>query len=158
MNEKFIPRGYHENAGYKALLENLNHANSFQEICQRVFGFRNDLSLLDLGSGNGLFTIGMAHMRKKLGLGRIVASDFKLGELNNNRTLLDKSGVETRELDIKTMQPTDERFDIVTMNAPIISGLWKDVVIYDALKKMKDIIARRGILMTHGLILPMKSH
>lgn len=127
------------------LVERIGKANSLRGLLNTIFGEQTDISLIDIGTGGGEFPLALAKIKKDLGINNIVATDINLAYLQKNRQMLQDSGVELRYMDVNNYHDTGERFNIVTLNAPIMGG--KNAYFDNALKVSQEITTRPGIMI-----------
>lgn len=135
---------------YRPLVERLRNADSFGEIIGIVFGQRKDLTLLDLGTGDGKFPLSVAQKKEIFGIQNIVAVDIDLKQLESQRVALTNDGVQMRQVDIRAYPQSDERFDIITLNAPVIQT--DNTFIDPALALVRGITTRPGFVIIRPTI------
>jgi len=131
--------------GTKKTVRDIETSRSLKQLIRNVFNEINELSLIDVGSGFGEFPLEIAKISDFLGISSITASDLNVSLMDERREDLLRLGVEIKEIDAKQMHKLEERYDLVTLNAPQAYG--ENAFAEEAIRNSFPILNTPGLLL-----------
>lgn len=122
------------------LVDKLLPVTTFSGLLNQFFPNRDDLSLVDIGSGYGEFPLELSKMMKDLGINSIKATDIHLELMLPKLKELIKAGVTVRFLNATNSNVPKNYCDIVTLNAPQVFGenAYAGGAVSNAIKMLKN--------------------
>lgn len=137
IKERILPYKY--TPAQLEIVHELSLINSFSDLLNNFFLGRNNLSLVDIGSGYGEFPLELSKIKSELKITRIEASDLHPELMIGKLPELIKAGVVIKLFNAAGNNVPKNYCDIITLNAPQVFGVnaYAREAVSNAIKMLK---------------------